>query len=157
MKHLIAALAHPSRYRWLALRPWRRHSLVLATAGLAYCAIGFIYVITEPTDSRQSSLRLAYNIAPEPAWGTVFITVGLLAVLSGRWPPASEKWGYTTLSGLSALWGAFYLLGVPLGGTASSLSGAAVWFLMTFVWWAISGLDNPVERLHRPAQSVREV
>jgi hypothetical protein len=81
---------------------------------------------------------------PVDAWGVVWVAVGLCALLSARWPPQSEKWGYTLLAGLSALWAAFYLLGALfMGAGGSNLTGALVWGLMAVLWWAISGLLNP--------------
>lgn len=146
MKDLITAIKHPHAVVWMALRPWRRHSLVLTVGGLVYALVGWTYIITPPTPSRESSLRIPLTFAPIELWGIVWLLVGLLAVASSRWPPASEKWGYTLLSGLGALWASFYVGGVALGGPFQSLSGALVWALVAFVWWAISGLDNPRPR-----------
>lgn len=143
MKHLLAALRHPQDYRWRALRPWMRHSLVLAVAGTVYVLVGISYVAAEANASRESALRLALDWMPLPAWGVVWIIVGLLAILSSRWPPASETWGYTSMTGLAAGWSAFYLLGIALGSDLQNVSGVLVWGLVAFMWWAISGLVNP--------------
>lgn len=134
--------AHDIR-RHLALRPWQRHSLVLAVLGTVYIGVGWAYVLTDPVPTRRDSLQLALNLMPLSAWGVVWIFVGCLGILSSRWPPASETWGYTTMSGLAALWGSFYLSGVILGASMQSLSGALVWYMVAFLWWAISGLENP--------------
>lgn len=143
MKNLLAALRHPKAYRWLALRPWMRHSLVLAVAGTVYVLVGASYIIATPNSSRESALRLALDWMPLPAWGAVWIVVGLLAILSSRWPPASETWGYTTMTGLAAGWSAFYAFGITLGSDLQNVSGVLVWGLVAFMWWAISGLVNP--------------
>lgn len=148
MIHLIAAALHPHDYKW-GLRPWRRHSLVVLVAGFAYIAIGVTYMLTEPVASRESALALALNIMPLAAWGIVWIAVGLLAVISARWPPASETWGYSTLSGLASWWSACYGLGVVLGTPNQSVSGALLWGLVAFLWWAIAGLWNPDQHLVR--------
>lgn len=131
----------PATYR--NLRPWKRHSLVLAVAGTVYVLVGISYMVSDPTPSRQSSLQLAISWMPLPAWGGVWILVGLLAILSSRWPPASETWGYTTMTGLAAGWSAFYLVGIALGAPMQGISGVLVWGLVAFMWWAISGLVNP--------------
>lgn len=148
MKRLFSALRHPHDHRWLELRPWRRHSLVLTLGGLIYAGIGWVYVITGTNPARIESLELALNLMPMPGWGLCFITAGTLGILSSRWPPASEKWGYTAMSALASLWGSFYVLG-PLffDGPASGLAGGLVWHLIAFMWWAISGLDNPHDRV----------
>lgn len=143
MRQLLHALHHPSAYPWLELRPWRRHSLVLSVAGAAYIAIGLTYVLATPAPSRTDALEVPLNLAPLSVWGVAWVIVGLLSMLSARWPPASEKWGYSALSGLAAWWAASYLAGVLLGAENQSVSGALVWGLVAFMWWGISGLDNP--------------
>ncbi|MCW2496389.1 hypothetical protein [Jatrophihabitans sp.] len=127
----------------LALRAWQRHSLVLAVAGTVYVLVGTSYILSEAIPSRESSLRVALAWMPFTAWGVVWIIVGLLAILSSRWPPASETWGYTTMTGLAAAWAAFYGFGILLGAPAQGISGLLVWGLVAFMWWAISGLVNP--------------
>lgn len=47
------------------------------------------------------------------------------------------------MSGLAALWGSFYLAGVLVLDGRSSLTAALVWYMVAFLWWAISGLKNP--------------
>lgn len=127
----------------LALRDWQRHSLVLAVAGTVYLLVGVSYILAEPNPTREIALRIALDWMPFGAWGIVWIAVGSLAIISSRWPPASETWGYTTMTGLSAAWAGFYLAGIFLGAPAQNISGVLVWGLMAFLWWAISGLVNP--------------
>lgn len=143
MKKLITALKHPHSYVWWALRPWRRHSTVLAVAGTVYALVGFSYIIAEANPSRERALQLAIAWMPLPAWGAIWIGVGGLAILSSRWPPASETWGYTAMTGLAAGWSGFYLAGIVLDAPAQGFSGGLVWGLVAFMWWAISGLVNP--------------
>lgn len=148
MKQLIAALKHPQAYPWWTLRPWRRHSLVLFLSGSICIGIGLIYAITESTPTRTAALELALRWLPMQAWGTVFVAVGLTAIAGTRWPPASEKWSYTVLSAFAALWGSCFVLGVLLlGAPTSGLAGGGIWWLLAFLWWAISGLDNPHDRV----------
>lgn len=142
VRHRPCRLATPGT--WLALRPWQRHSLVLAVAGCVYVAYGVATVATPTSPTRESGLRWALSLAPMPFWSTLFILAGLLALASTRWPPSSKTWGYTALSGLASLWSATYLAGVAfLDSPASGLSGALVWGLVAFLWWAIAGLMNP--------------
>lgn len=148
MKQLISALRHPHAYRWWALRPWRRHSLVLFLSGSIFVGVGLVYMLTENTSTRASALELALRWLPMPAWGAFFVVVGLMAIASTRWPPASEKWGYTVLTTYAALWASFFVLGVLLlGAPASGIAGGCIWALLAFLWWAISGLDNPHDRV----------
>lgn len=133
--------------RLFALRPWERHSLVLAVLGAVYVLIGWTHILAPATPSREASLFLAERLMPLTAWGIVWIFVGCLGIVSSRWPPASETWGYTTMSALAALWGSFYLLGVILlDAPGQSFSGALGWYMVAFLWWAISGLHNPERR-----------
>jgi hypothetical protein len=133
-----------SRHPWLHLRPWERHSLVLAVAGLVYIGYGILQIILPVTDSRREGLQLLTNIAPLSLWGVVWIFTGCLALLSTRWPPQSKTWGYTALSGVAAGWASGYLFGVIfLDVSVTVLTGAMVWYLVAFLWFAISGLLNP--------------
>lgn len=131
---------------FFGLRPWRRHSLVLLVAGLVYIAIGISFITTEPTPARQVALALAFFWAPIEFWGGVFIFAGMMAIISSRWPPISKTWGYMVLTGLSAGWAAFYLMGIFFyHSPKQNISGTLSWGLIAFLWWAISGLRNPGE------------
>lgn len=139
---MTVQLTRPSR--WRGLRPWRRHSLVLSLGGVIYMTLGLVYVISQPSRAREVSLELALGYAPIEVWGLVFLATGVAGLVSARWPPASEKWGYTAMSSLAALWGSAYVLGVLLLDVPEqSLSGGLLWYLVAFLWWAISGLENP--------------
>lgn len=124
------------------LRPWRTHSLVLAVLGTIYALIGLSYIAAPLTPGRASALRVGLQWMPIDGWGIVFIIVGALGILSSRWPPASETWGYTAFSGLSTLWGLFYALGIPYGSAASNVTAALLWLGVAFLWWGISRLKN---------------
>lgn len=132
------------RRSWLGVRPWKRHSLVLMVAGFVYVAIGISYIWAEPTPTREVALHFALQWISLEHWGVIFICAGLLAIISSRWPPVSETWGYTVLTGLSSAWSAFYLVGVLFWHSPpTNLSGVMSWGLIAFMWWAISGLINP--------------
>ena len=138
--------------RLLHLRPWRRHSIVLFGAGLIYIAFGMSMSVLRSTGSREAGLNLAVNVMPLWAWGFVWMLVGVMALASTRWPPQSETWGYGAMGGLAALWGAFYLLGMPFRvDWEASVPGTLVFFLLTYMWWAVSGLMNPDDpEPHKP-------
>lgn len=137
---------------WHKMRPWRRHSLVLLVAGAVYILVGLAYLLTPLTADRAQTLELALHISGGSIrpWGVVWLLVGAAAVISGRWPLGSEKWGYTALGAYAALWASVYLLGIGFLDTPlSGLSGALVWYLVAFLWWAIAGLNNPVNAATR--------
>jgi hypothetical protein len=128
--------------RFWGLRPWKRHSTILLVAGFMYMLFGLTYILGQPNKSRDDALVVLLQFAPLSVWGGVFVAVGALTVLSSRWPPFHATWGYTILTGLSSMWMAAYLT-ANLFHHAQSLSGAMVWGLVAFMWWAISGLLNP--------------
>lgn len=129
---------------YFQLRPFKRHSLVLLVAGIVYIVNGLSLILTEPTRARTKALTIALNWAPLSVWGGVFVGVGLLAVISARWPPVFESWGYMVLTGLAAGWSATYLTGIIFEHSPlANLSGVLVWGLLAFLWWAVSGLLNP--------------
>lgn len=130
--------------RFVGVRPWMRHGLVLFVAGLIYVAIGAFFMLAEDTTTLRQSLVVALDKAPIEFWGGVFIFTGLLSVISSRWPPVAETWGYMVLTGLSAGWSSTYATGYFLEeAPISNLIGASAWGLLGFLWWAISGLVNP--------------
>jgi hypothetical protein len=134
----------PMGPRWKAMRPFRTHSAVLIVAGIVYIAIGFTYLTAEPNPTRVAALKYALNWLDYQHWGYVFMFVGGLAILSSRWPPVSETWGYMVLTGQSSAWALFYGAGVVFGGTNhANLTGLLLWGLIGFMWWAISRLANP--------------
>lgn len=136
---------------WKGVRPWQRHSLVLMVAGFVFVGIGISYIYTVPTPSRNEALQVALSWWSFQAWGWHFITAGVLAIISSRWPPISKTWGYMVMSSLSAAWAGFYFTGVVFeGAPVSNLSGTLSWGLIAFLWWAISGLINPNDILERP-------
>lgn len=130
--------------KWRGARPFRRHSLVLIVAGLVYVAIGFAYIRADPTPAREQSLKYALNFLSYNNWGYVFCLVGVLAIISSRWPPVSETWGYMVLTGQSSAWALFYGAGILFGDSPmGNVTGVLSWGLIGFMWWAISDLLNP--------------
>lgn len=142
--------------RWKGIRPVQTHSVVLMVAGLVYLFIGYTYLTSEPTPIRVEALKYALNWLDYNHWGYVWMLVGVMSIISSRWPPFSETWGYTVLTGQAAAWALFYLFGVMVGGTpTTNLSAVASWGLIAFMWWAIGRLVNPEVRammLHRIAE-----
>lgn len=146
MKRLVVALRHPRDYSWWELRPFREHSQVLLMVGLVYIAFGTILITQKPTPDRVASLALALVVMPLWAWGIAWVLAGILGVLSSRWPPASETWGYTAMSAMAWCWCGLYGMGVALGvAPGSAVSGALIWLMVGFLWTRISKLVNPAD------------
>jgi hypothetical protein len=132
--------------KWFSLkfRPYGRHSLVLLMAGLSFVAMGISKFFYVPNGPRIQALVIAVEHMPIEAWGIVFISVGILVIISSRWPYHAAGWGYALLTGLSIGWSATYLLGVLLRDSSiGNLTLACYWGLLAFLWWSISGLLNP--------------
>lgn len=126
------------------LRPFKRHSLVLMVAGVAYVLTGLNYILATPTDSRKVALVVALKWFPIEFWGSIFVLVGIATVISARWPKLSESWGYMLLTALSAGWSATFAMGVILKDSpVTNLNGVLQWGLLAFLWWAIPGFVNP--------------
>lgn len=133
------------KIRYLAVRPWTRHSLVLLVAGLTYIGIGYAYLTSVAVSpEREVALEVILNVMTFQQWGVVFVLVGCFVLVASRWPPASEKWGYSLLTGLATAWASGYVLSILFASSPiSNISGAFVWGLVAFLWWAISGLNSP--------------
>lgn len=130
------------------LRKWQRHDLILAVAGVIYVMIGVSYILAEPTENRFVALQVVLSVASLEFWGWTFVTAGALSIISSKWPPFAETWGYMVLTGMPAGWSSAYLLGIVVADSpASNISGFFSWGLIAFLWWVISGLPNP----ERPA------
>jgi hypothetical protein len=130
--------------RYWGLRPWKRHSLILAVAGFLYALVGLTYALYKPTPGRKQSLSFLLDVAPAQFWGGLFICSGALTMISSIWPPFAETWGYMILTGLSAGWSAVYLMGVLFfGSQLTNITQVILWGTLAFMWWAISGLLNP--------------
>jgi hypothetical protein len=128
----------------LGLRSYNRHSLILTIAGISYMLTGSTYILSSLTPSRKLALAVALRWFSIDTWGALFVIIGLLAVLSSRWPKPYKSWGYAVLTGLSAGWSATYAAGVifedaPVGNFSVVLQ----WGLLAFLWWAIPGLVSP--------------
>ena len=127
------------------LRPFQRHSMVLTVGGLIYILYGLVIMRTwKPDGPRADAIRAGVDIFPLEVWGWMWVIVGVLSVLSARWPAYLDKWGYAVLTGFSAGWAAVYLAGLFFeNNTLAESGGAIVWMLVSFLWWAIAGLMNP--------------
>jgi hypothetical protein len=120
--------------------------------GFLFVLVGINYVFGERSQQRGVALAVILQIAPIQVWGWLFVAVGILAMISAKWPRLTEIWGYMVLTGLSSGWAATYLTGIiffraPWG---PSITQVILWGCLAFVWWAISGLPNPEKMTERP-------
>lgn len=130
------------KHRLVTLRPWQRHSQVLAVAGAVYVTYGVVALLIAGPPSTNA--RALADLLPQWFWGIIWVLVGGLALVSTRWPPSSKTWGYTALAGLAALWSAVYLTSPLLGAEwGRNVGGVLVWGLVAYLWFAVAGLVNP--------------
>ena len=129
----------------ITVRPWKRHSLILAMAGLGHVMLGLTYLYLEEGGPRMRMLIVPLKTAPVEFWALLFMCVGAFIILSSVWPGHSEKWGYAVATGWSAAWAAQYLIGAYLlqEHHASNLAMGLLFALIAFLYWGISGLVNP--------------
>lgn len=129
---------------WGLRRQWKRHDVILCVAGLLYVLVGVYYIITSNETARFPSLQILLRVAPMTFWGSVFVFAGALSIISSRWPPFAETWGYVVLTSISAGWAAAYLMGMLFANAPyANVISTIVWGLFGFIWWAVSGLLNP--------------
>lgn len=144
-----------SKNDWLRLRPFSRHGAVLVVSGLSYMTMGFNFLLDELSPARERSLSVALDMLTPKMWGWMFVVAGLAAIISARWPPFATSWGYAVLTGFSSGWAAIYILGYIIeDGPRSNLTYGAIWALLAFLWWAVSGLVNPARQLREAKDGV---
>jgi len=129
---------------WGLRREWKRHDTILCVGGLLYILVGLYYISTSDISSRATSLEILLRVAPMTVWGGTFIMAGVLSLISSRWPPFAETWGYVVMTSLSTGWAAAHLMGMLLADAPyTNAISAIVWGAFGFLWWAVSGLLNP--------------
>jgi hypothetical protein len=129
---------------WGLRKEWKRHDVILCVGGFLYLLVGLYYIASRDTQTRSISLEILVQLAPMTFWGGCFIFAGLLAIISSRWPPFAETWGYVVFTSISAGWATAYMMGMLFGDAPSTnWLAAIVWGLFAFIWWAVSGLLNP--------------
>lgn len=130
--------------RWWGFRPWKRHSTILMVVGFLFVLVGISYAFGKPSQSRELALAVILQVAPIEFWGWLFIVAGFLSMVSAKWPPLTEIWGYMVLTSLSSGWAATYLTGmIFFHAPWANLTQVILWGCLAFMWWAISGLPNP--------------
>lgn len=136
--------------RWWGLRPWKRHSTALMVVGIIYVFIGYQYMVTPSTPGRERALLTVLQFAPIQFWGSVFIFAGILAIISTKWPPMAETWGYVVVASLSVGWSATYLTGIWFfDSPAQNYSQVFLWGVLGFMWMVFAGFPNPEKGARR--------
>lgn len=136
--------------KWWGLRPWKRHSTALLVVGILHIFMGFQYITVPTTEARERALLVVLQFAPIQFWGSVFIFAGSLALLSTKWPPLAETWGYVVVTALSTGWAATYLTGIWFfHSPKSNYSQVFLWGVLGIMWMVFSGFPNPEKEARR--------
>lgn len=134
----------PLKSLWGIRHKWTRHDTILCIGGVMYILLGLSYIMTPPSRNLTIALQALLRIAPIQFWGGVFISAGVLALISSRWPPLVETWGYVVLTGISMAWGTAFLTGIVFTDSPrANIAGFLIFSTFAFLWNRISGLRNP--------------
>jgi hypothetical protein len=114
-------------------RPWpgTLRGLILWFFGWAFIIVGGLqYLGTTIPEPTRTYLAFALDHAPAWAYGVMFITVGIVAIVSSYCHFDRDRWGYLISSVLAATWGMVYVCGWAFyDASARALGGCVVWFL----------------------------
>jgi hypothetical protein len=127
----------------LRLRPWGARGLVLVILGIIWSLLGTHYVLVPWTPNAREALFVPAALAPQWVWGMGWLVAGLLAIVSSRWPPTQDSWGYVALGTTAMLWACFYLFGALRSDLVSGATGSLVWLAVCGLLYAVSRLAEP--------------
>lgn len=136
--------------RWWGLRPWKRHSTALMVVGTLYIFVGYQYMVAPPSMARERALLVVLQFAPLQFWGCLFVFAGVLAIISTKWPPMAETWGYVVVTSISVGWAATYLTGIWFfQSPITNYSQVFLWGTLGFMWMVFAGFPNPEKGARR--------
>lgn len=123
--------------RRLARALGRRGAFLLAI-GMVWGLIGYGQVSSPPPDQR--GLRLLLDRVPLEVWGWLWITAGLIAMVSAFLPQGSDRFGFLSLSLMVTPWIISYLVAwwqgtFPRGWIAAALYGGLAIGIMVVAGW----------------------
>lgn len=114
-------------------RPWpgTLRGFILWLFGWSFMIIGGLnYIGTTPPDITRLYLQYPFQVADPTFYGWVFVTAGLLAVLTSYCHFDRDRYGYTTLAVLSSLWATAYVAGWLFSDSpVRAVGGSVIWVL----------------------------
>lgn len=113
------------------LFPHTTRGQILWLFGWAFVITGALnYLATTIPQPTRSYLAVVLNHGPAWAIGVLFISVGILDIVSSYLRFDRDRWGYVGSSTLAATWGMVYVCGwLFYDAPVRALGGSIVWLL----------------------------
>lgn len=109
--------------------------------GLLDLIYGFSLAVPPAEAARSPTVRYIAELAPLPAWGALWIAIGLVLVAGAFMQ--RDRFAFTAAVALKVLWGATFLLGWALVGLDRGWVSAAIWLPMAVWVYIVSGWPEP--------------
>lgn len=129
----------------------RRGAFQLLFAGV-YLIVGFSFLTTPSSGSRQAALRWLTGFVPLEPFAALWIVAGLLGVVSAFLCRPRDWFGFAALVFAPAVWGALFFIG-GLTGSFTAFTSAAVYWLFAAAPMIVSGMQGPTDRDRRKIQT----
>jgi hypothetical protein len=115
-----------------------RRGAFLIAFGTVWGLIGYGQISAPPPDQR--GLHLLLDRVPLNVWGWLWITAGVVAIVSAWLPQGSDRFGFLALSLIVLPWVISYLVawwqgGFPRGWIAGALYGGLAIGIMVVAGW----------------------
>src|SRR5262249_52293146 len=116
----------------------RRGAFLLAF-GMVWGLIGYGQISSPPPDQR--GLHLLLDRVPLQVWGWLWITAGVVAIVSAWMPQGADRFGFLALSLMVLPWVLSYLFAwwqgiFPRGWIAAALYGGLAIGIMVVAGWS---------------------
>ena len=136
-----------------------RQGAILLFYGLTAVLFGLAYILIPPSAVGTRNLVFALRFLPLHAWGGVWLTIGVIAVVSAFAGINKHKWALTLLLLMFIIWGVAYLsssiasfLGVINNSAPLSAVVFAVFsFLQALILIVVAGWPEPADNPPRSA------
>lgn len=118
-----------------------RRGAILLCYGTVWAIIGYGQITSPAPDLR--GLRLLLQTMPLDAWGWIWVTSGLIAIVSA-WLPQGRDWpGFLALPLMVLPWSVSYLLAWIIGDYPRGWVAAVVWGAIAAPVLVVAGWREP--------------
>ena len=119
-----------------------RRGAILLSYGTVWSLYGYAQVVSPPPDQR--GLALATQMLPLTAWGWLWVTAGLVAIVAAFMPQGADWFGFVGLALIVLPWVTSYLATWALGDFPRGWVAAAVWAVIAVPVIVVAGWREPV-------------